>query len=321
VWMDQVEVSGPYLVEGETRWVASWEVTVENASLTRPYEFYPMFQIYALEVFDEEGASLREGWGPSARAAELAGLPPLELTEGATRLEPLTQRTVRVAVLIPAPSLYRMAYVLDPLDTESFAEMLDKNSLGSNVGVWINAYETECTNGEITPGPYVTEPPSSLTLRLARWPVDTIQISRGYGCDALFTGQLGSDCPDDQPWFHNGIDLVVPYGSPYYDTMPGPSRIDYAGIDSGGPDCSDMQGSQEPHTGYGNYVRQTGLIAGHVVSTWGAHLSGFETQTGQTLLPGGVLGAIGSTGCSTGAHLHFTVSVDYQTIDPLGVLP
>ena len=73
VWMDDVEVTGPYQIEGETRWIAAWDVTVENASLTRPYEFYPMFQIYALEVLDSSGHSLREGWGSSAYAAELVG--------------------------------------------------------------------------------------------------------------------------------------------------------------------------------------------------------------------------------------------------------
>lgn len=322
VWMDEVEVTGPYQIGDETRWIAAWDVTVENASLTRPYEFYPMFQIYTLEVLDSSGRSLREGWGPSAYAAELVGADEMILTEEATRLEPHSQITVRVATFIPEPTLYRMAYVLDPLDTEDFTQMIENNSLGSNVGVWTNTYEYECTNGEITPGP--GQPGLPIIpgeLRLARWPLDSRGISRGFGCHALFTGVTSPDCPDEAPWFHNGIDFPAPSGSTYYNTLPGLSRIDYAGEDSGGPDCSSWAGSAAPHQGYGNFVRQTGLIGPHVVTVWGGHLSSLDVDSGNSQPAGGTLGQVGSTGCSTGAHLHFAVSVDFQFVDPLTLLP
>jgi len=65
----------------------------------------------------------RGAWGVSGDAHELIGIPELELTEQATLLHPGEQRTVRVAALIPAPDIWRMGYVLDPLDTLDIEEM------------------------------------------------------------------------------------------------------------------------------------------------------------------------------------------------------
>jgi murein DD-endopeptidase MepM/ murein hydrolase activator NlpD len=82
-----------------------------------------------------------------------------------------------------------------------------------------------------------------------------------------------------------------------------------------------MAGSQAPHNGYGNYIKHTATVRGHSLQLWGAHLSRFNTTTGSPTRPGDVLGYAGSTGCSTGVHLHFTVKVDGLYVDPLTLIP
>jgi|GEM_PF-2066745 len=334
VWMDVVQVDGPFaLVDEETgeetiHWVASWEVTVENASLTQDYEFYPFAQAYVLEVIEPDGLTYTRGaWGVSGSAHDLVGLPALDLSEAATLLQPGEQRTVRVAALIPAPEVWRLGYVLDPLDVEDIEEMVAASSIGSNVGVWVNAYDNTCTTGEITlvPGfPYGTLLPGEYVpgFLLTRHPViDGFWITRGFGCVDTPTGVLGTGCPAGQPWFHNGVDYAIYTGTPYIDALPVAGAVSYAGVDETGPDCSDEPGSKPPHTGYGNFVRHSAVVEGHEVIIWGAHLSAFNTATGENTTPGQTLGSIGSTGCSTGAHLHFTVRVDGLYVDPLALIP
>jgi len=174
VWMEDVRVDGPFMVEDPstgakvTRWVAAWEVTVENGSLSADYEFYPFAQLYVLEVIEPDGVThTRSAWGVSGTAHELAGIPELELTGEATLLRPGQQRTVQVAALIPAPYVWRLGYVLDPLDTLDIDEMAANNSIGSNVGVWINQHDDSC-EGEITPGPGGTPTPPAYGYLLVR---------------------------------------------------------------------------------------------------------------------------------------------------------
>ena len=67
--------------------------------------------------------------------------------------------------------------------------------------------------------------------------------------------------------------------------------------------------------GYGNYV-----IISHdgTYSTLYGHLSSAAVSVGQYVEQGQVIGYIGSTGWSTGAHLHFEVRVNGVANDPLG---
>jgi murein DD-endopeptidase MepM/ murein hydrolase activator NlpD len=67
-------------------------------------------------------------------------------------------------------------------------------------------------------------------------------------------------------------------------------------------------------TGYGNVVV---LDHGGGVSTVYAHLSSFVVQPGQAVERGQVIARVGSTGWSTGPHLHFEVRQDGQPVDPL----
>ncbi len=70
--------------------------------------------------------------------------------------------------------------------------------------------------------------------------------------------------------------------------------------------------------GFGNLVI---LDHGDGLATYYAHLSDIYTSAGQVVERGDVIGAAGSTGWSTGPHLHFEVRQDDERIDPLPLLP
>ncbi|NDJ85751.1 MAG: M23 family metallopeptidase [Chloroflexi bacterium] len=138
-------------------------------------------------------------------------------------------------------------------------------------------------------------------------------ISRGYGCAVFFSGVPGTECPEDKPWFHTGIDVGAPPGTPLFTISSG--RVSYAGPDeTSDADCSEMRGSEEPHNGYGNHVR---IQSGRYLFLY-AHLSEIVAAPGDVYEDKGeLLGFVGSTGCSTAPHLHFEVRRDNVTMDPL----
>ena len=72
-----------------------------------------------------------------------------------------------------------------------------------------------------------------------------------------------------------------------------------------------------PTGGYGNY---TCVSHGGSISTCYAHQSRFGTSQGASVRQGQVIGYVGSTGNSTGNHLHFEVRVGGSPVDPLGYL-
>ncbi|YCK81410.1 peptidoglycan DD-metalloendopeptidase family protein [Arthrobacter sp. D3-18] len=86
---------------------------------------------------------------------------------------------------------------------------------------------------------------------------------------------------------HNGIDFAAPTGSPV--VAAGPGRVSSAGWSSYG-------GGNEIHIDHPNGLQ-----------TWYAHLSSFAVKMGQMVTAGSKIGEVGSTGNSTGPHLHYMV--------------
>jgi murein DD-endopeptidase MepM/ murein hydrolase activator NlpD len=95
--------------------------------------------------------------------------------------------------------------------------------------------------------------------------------------------------------FHEGIDFVAAYGTPIHVTAAG--RVEKA----------------EWEPGYGNYVV---VNHGYGYQTLYAHLSELKVKTGQQLNRYQVVGYLGSTGRSSGPHLHYTVFHREQAVDP-----
>ena len=98
-----------------------------------------------------------------------------------------------------------------------------------------------------------------------------------------------------RPALHPGVDLVQDYGAEIHATAAG--RVVHAG----------------PMGGYGNMVE---VDHGNSLSTRYGHMSEIVVEEGQEVKAGAVLGRIGSTGRSTGPHLHYEVRVDGEPVDP-----
>ena len=71
-------------------------------------------------------------------------------------------------------------------------------------------------------------------------------------------------------------------------------------------------------TGYGNAIV---ISHGGGYTTLYAHLYDIDVSTGQQVSGGDVIGLLGSTGWSTGPHLHFEVRLDGTALDPVGFYP
>ncbi|MBK9055811.1 MAG: M23 family metallopeptidase [Chloroflexi bacterium] len=142
------------------------------------------------------------------------------------------------------------------------------------------------------------------------WPT-TGTITRGFGCSASYTGidGTGYGCPPERIWFHNGVDIANSQGTLIWSPVDG--NVVYAGPNATGPDCSSIPGSQPPHNGLGFYQRVQGSDTLHYLG----HLSGFFVTGGPVAAAQGIA-EMGSTGCSTGSHLHWIVYLNGQLVDP-----
>jgi murein DD-endopeptidase MepM/ murein hydrolase activator NlpD len=100
----------------------------------------------------------------------------------------------------------------------------------------------------------------------------------------------------------------------------------HTGLDIGAPNGTRISAAQAgtvlvagPSGGYGNYVVVShGTVNGVNLSTGYAHMSSIGVTVGQRVGAGQTVGAVGSTGASTGNHLHFEVRRDGEPTDPLG---
>ena len=94
---------------------------------------------------------------------------------------------------------------------------------------------------------------------------------------------------------HKGLDIAAPYGAPIHAAMAG--VVQMAGRAGG----------------YGNYVK---LAHGGGMATGYGHMSRIAVRSGQRVSPGQVIGYIGSTGLSTGPHLHYELTRNGVPVNP-----
>lgn len=124
------------------------------------------------------------------------------------------------------------------------------------------------------------------------WPTDSQSITSYFG-GRDSPGGIGSTN-------HMGIDIGASEGTPIYAALPG--TVTTAGW----------------YGGYGNAVI---IDHGGGMQTLYGHMSAVGTSPGMNVMPGQVIGFVGSTGNSTGPHLHFSVIQDGQWLDPLAFFP
>lgn len=118
-------------------------------------------------------------------------------------------------------------------------------------------------------------------------PAHVAYVSSSYGYRAdPFNGSAA---------FHAGLDFPGPMGSPIYAAANG--TVTYVG----------------QKQGYGNCIE---ITHGNGVMTRYAHLSGFGARVGEKVEAGARIAAMGSTGRSTGPHLHFEVRINDRAVNP-----
>jgi murein DD-endopeptidase MepM/ murein hydrolase activator NlpD len=131
-----------------------------------------------------------------------------------------------------------------------------------------------------------------------QYPLESFTFTQSFGCSPYWfepwSANLGCN-------YHNGIDLAAPMGTPVYAADGG--VIDQAGW----CDC-----------GLGYYVR---IDHGNGTRTLYGHLSEYFYAAGTPVAKGDLIASVGSTGNSTGPHVHFIVNVNGQDYDPLWYLP
>jgi murein DD-endopeptidase MepM/ murein hydrolase activator NlpD len=118
-------------------------------------------------------------------------------------------------------------------------------------------------------------------------PARFVQLSSGFGVRA--------DPIHGSAAFHAGLDFKGPKGAPIYAAARG--RVSFVGR----------------HPAYGNVID---INHGNGLLTRYAHMSAFHSRIGQEVAAGQLIGAVGSTGRSTGPHLHFEVRIHGKPINP-----
>lgn len=119
------------------------------------------------------------------------------------------------------------------------------------------------------------------TTESVRIPIENYHVSQGYW------------------WLHPGMDLAAELGEPVHAVAAG--RVEYVGWD---------------RFGYGNHII---INHGEYQSLYG-HLSKVEVKEGQEVTPNTEIGLVGSTGHSTGPHLHLEIRENGHTVNPKTIL-
>lgn len=122
-------------------------------------------------------------------------------------------------------------------------------------------------------------------------PLQTATFTSGYG--------VRSDPFRGSAAMHAGIDLAAPTGTAVYATADG--VVDHASWEGG----------------YGNMVE---IEHGKGLATRFGHLSRILVHSGQTVHRGDLIALVGSTGRSTGPHLHYEVRIDGHAVNPVPFL-
>lgn len=134
-----------------------------------------------------------------------------------------------------------------------------------------------------------TAPAPSATISIpSRMPLDNASLTSNYGMRThpVLGGRRA----------HNGVDLAAPTGTPIYATADG--VVSRAGWFSS----------------YGLYVS---IEHGAQLQTRFAHMSRVAVADGEEVKKGDIIGYVGSTGRSTGPHLHYEVRVGGKAVNPI----
>jgi len=174
----------------------------------------------------------------------------------------------------------------------SFARDLSVNSTGSRETVETASSHPTTPSFENLPGFKALRGAPIEVMRQIRWPLD-LSLKKGIGLSSGFGMRKGKP--------HKGVDIRAPLGTPV--------RAAFGG---------EVSRSEHSSGGYGwvVYLRHAGGV-----ETRYAHHQKNVVRVGQVVQAGSVIGQVGSSGRSTGPHLHFEIRIQGEAIDPLIFLP
>ena len=132
--------------------------------------------------------------------------------------------------------------------------------------------------------------------RELNWPKPDLSPGSPFAWPVV--GQITQGYSEEE---HPALDLGAPYGSPVYAAQAG--TVTHSGW---------------ARTGYGYTVI---LDHGEGMQSLYSHMKGAWVTVGQKVERGQLIGEVGSTGHSTGPHVHFETRVDGKRVDPSGYLP
>lgn len=131
-------------------------------------------------------------------------------------------------------------------------------------------------------------------------------ISSGFGWRATPPGSI--DFFGTGGYLHSGIDFAASCGTPVY----APASGEVWRADQGQPDGMIGTGNR--------VVLNHGVIGNSALATNYYHLTSFVVSPGQWVDAGQLIGYVGTTGNSTGCHLHFETVLNGALVDPMGLL-
>lgn len=224
-----------------------------------------------------------------------------------TKLEPL----LNVVVTKEVTTEETIAHETEYKDNSSLLRGESKVITAGKDGSKVVTYEIKESNGialekEVLNEVVLSEPVTAvvskgtgaITISSSR----SVSASSGSGSGSLSwpkSGKINSPYGSRSRGFHTGIDISAKTGDPVYAAAGGTVvSAGWAG-------------------GYGYCVV---LDHGNGLKTRYAHLSSLSVSSGQTVSRGGQVGKAGSTGNSTGPHLHFEVIVNGSTVNPMNYL-
>ena len=241
-------------------------------------------------------------WQASANEIETTTLPTLRAINVVTSARgALAQARVPVEIREAISEIFNDKFTLDDLKEGDTVRVLYEshyfrgqevstgNILALEVGKAGRLYQAYYFDHGDNTGAYYDHRGKALSKGFENKPVASARVSSPYGTrfhPILHTYRM-----------HSGIDYAAPSGTPI--VAPADGVISFAGVKGG----------------YGN-----ALMVSHRkgMETLYGHMSAFATgmTEGKSVKAGQVIGFVGSTGRSTGPHLHYEVRINGQTVDP-----
>lgn len=120
------------------------------------------------------------------------------------------------------------------------------------------------------------------------------EVSTIYGVQRYYNGEFAED------YYHRGVDYAAGTGTPV--VAPAAGRVALVDYEANGFEI------------HGNTI---GIDHGQGVASIFLHLSRIDVREGDMVQAGQVIGAVGSTGISTGPHLHWGLYVHGRAVDPV----